>query len=146
MAGLSLTVEFDTDRIKNELSVASGRALEIIGSKAETYAKLRCPVGTPESTGKKGYIGGTLRDSITHEVDPDNTGVSIGSPVHYAPYVELGTGPYYETPPPWVQNFAPRGRGVGHSFVHPRPYIRPAFQDHTEEYRGIFESELKKGN
>lgn len=142
---LEIKVDFDIDRIKRELSAASGRALEIIGEKAETYAKLRCPVGTPESTGKPGYIGGTLRDSITHEVAPDNSGVSIGSPVHYAPYVELGTGPYYEHPPDWVQNFAPRGKGVGRAFVHPRPYMRPAMQDHTREYTEILETELKKG-
>lgn len=66
-----------------ELERAKARALEIIGQQAERYAKEKCPVGTVESTGKKGYIGGTLRNSITHRVDDDV--VSVGSNVEYAP-------------------------------------------------------------
>ena len=65
------------------LERAKARALEIIGLKAEGYAKRLCPVGTVESTGKKGYRGGTLRNSITHTVDGDT--VAIGSNVEYAP-------------------------------------------------------------
>ena len=65
------------------LKRAKARALEIIGLKAEGYAKRLCPVGTVESTGIKGYRGGTLRNSITHTVDGDT--VSIGSNVEYAP-------------------------------------------------------------
>ena len=62
--------------------------------KAGKYAKALCPVGTPESTGKKGYRGGTLRNSITFNVDTggENSYVEIGSNVEYAPYQELGTG------------------------------------------------------
>ena len=67
----------------SELSRAKARALETIGDKAEEYAKKLCPVGTVESTGIKGYRGGTLRNSITHTVDGDT--VSIGSNVEYAP-------------------------------------------------------------
>ena len=66
-----------------ELSRAKARALEIIGLKAEGYAKRLCPVGTVESTGKKGYRGGTLRNSITHTVSGDT--VAVGSNVEYAP-------------------------------------------------------------
>ena len=66
-----------------ELERAKARALETIGQQAETYAKDKCPTGTEESTGKKGYIGGTLKNSITHRVDDDV--VSVGSNVEYAP-------------------------------------------------------------
>ena len=66
-----------------ELSRAKARALETIGLKAEGYAKRLCPVGTVESTGIKGYRGGTLRNSITHTVDSDV--LSVGSNVEYAP-------------------------------------------------------------
>ena len=65
------------------LERAKARALETIGLKAEGYAKRLCPVGTVESTGIKGYRGGTLRNSITHTVSGDT--VSIGSNVEYAP-------------------------------------------------------------
>ncbi len=53
----------------------------------------RCPVGTPESTHKRGYIGGRLRSSITWEVVSEGGDLSakVGTNVEYAPYVELGT-------------------------------------------------------
>lgn len=58
---------------------AMQKALEIIGGKAETYAKRLCPVDT-----------GNLRNSITHQQFDERTEV-VGSNVEYAPYVELGT-------------------------------------------------------
>lgn len=97
------------------------RALEMIGLKAEKYAKALAPVGTPESTGIKGYIGGTLRNSITHQVRASERAVHIGTNVDYAPYVELGTRKMAK-----------------------RPYIVPAIEDHTAEYKRIAEQELKR--
>ena len=92
------------------LKRAKARALEIIGLKAEGYAKRLCPVGTVESTGKKGYRGGTLRNSITHTVDGDV--LSVGSNIPYAAFVELGTGPHFEPPPDWETFTSKRGSGV----------------------------------
>jgi len=57
---------------------AIARAVEIIGLKAESYAKRECPVDT-----------GRLRNSISHASDEDTA--YIGTNVEYAPYVELGT-------------------------------------------------------
>lgn len=115
--------------VRAALEQAQARALEIIGGRAETHAKELCPVDT-----------GNLRNSITHQVD-ENV-VAIGTNVHYAPYVELGTGPYFTPPPDWMENNAERGSGIGHSFVHPRPFLRPAIENYTEEYKKIIESEL----
>ena len=83
--GGEVSVQFTDNSAKAmaELSRAKARALEIIGLKAEGYAKRLCPVGTVESTGIKGYRGGTLRNSITHTVDSDV--LSVGSTVDYAP-------------------------------------------------------------
>lgn len=140
-----MSVEFtdNSAEVLAELEQAKARALEIIGQQAERYAKDVCPVGTPESTGKKGYIGGTLRNSITHRVSEDE--MSLGSNVEYAPYVELGTGPYFEAPPEWEQFTTTRGSGIGKSFVRPRPYLRPAIEDHRDEYKEIIQSELSGG-
>ena len=66
--GIVIT-EDNTEEVLQELELATERALMIIGMKAEKYAKALCPVGTPESTGKKGYRGGTLRNSITFNVN-----------------------------------------------------------------------------
>lgn len=87
---------------------AKARALEIIGGKAESYAKKRCPVDT-----------GRLRNSITHQRYDENTEV-IGSNVEYAPYVELGT-----------------------SRMAARPYLRPAAENHTAEYKRIIKNEMQ---
>lgn len=81
---------------------AKTMALEIIGGKAESYAKAACPVDT-----------GRLRNSITHEQFSEDTEV-IGTNVEYAPYVELGT----------------------HK-MKARPYLRPAAENHTAEYKAI---------
>lgn len=132
------------------LGIAGTRILETIGQKAEGYAKKLCPVGTVESVGgwaKKNaqgvrvYRGGTLRNSITHRVDGDV--LSVGSNVEYAPYVELGTGPHFVPPPEWEQFDAPRGKGIGHAYVKPRPYIRPAIEDHADEYENLAKQEMQ---
>lgn len=68
---------------------AKARALEIIGGKAESYAKRLCPVDT-----------GRLRNSITHEQYDDNTEI-IGTNVEYAPFVELGTSK--QRPQPYLR-------------------------------------------
>lgn len=62
---------------------------------------------------------GRLRNSITHTQEDKDTEL-VGSPVEYAPYVEYGT----------VKMSA-------------QPYLRPAVEDHIDEYRRIAESALK---
>lgn len=140
--GFEVTAD-NTEEVLNTLGSATERILTMIGIKAEKYAKARCPVGTSASTGIKGYRGGTLRNSITFQVEGNN--VYIGTNVEYAPYVELGTGPYFEAPPSWEKFDAPRGSGEGHGYVRPRPYLKPAIEDHMNEYIRIIRSELKNG-
>lgn len=141
---MSVRIEFEdnSDSVLQEFQLACRRILEMIGMKAEGYAKKLCPVGTVESTGKKGYRGGTLRNSITHEVMDDDT-LAVGSGVDYAPYVELGTGPYFQPPPDWETFDAPGGSGVGSGYVTARPFIRPAVEGHAEEYKQIAKDELE---
>ena len=140
-----MSVQFtdNSAKVLAELTRAKARTMEIIGLKAEGYAKKLCPVGTVESTGIKGYRGGTLRNSITHTVDSDT--VAIGSNVEYAPYVELGTGPHFEPPPDWETFTSKRGSGVGRGYVKPRRYLQPAIEEHKDEYKNIAENELKGG-
>lgn len=118
--------------VLSELEQAKARALEIIGGKIESYAKGLVPVDT-----------GTLRNSITHQVDGDT--VIVGSAVHYASYVELGTGKAYSPPPEWMENNAERGHGLGNYNRNPKPYLRPAVENHIDEYKSVMENELKKG-
>ena len=140
-----MSVQFtdNSAKVLAELTRAKARTMEIIGLKAEGYAKKLCPVGTVESTGKKGYRGGTLRNSITHTVDGDV--LSVGSNIPYAAFVELGTGPPFEPPPDWETFTSKRGSGVGRGYVKPRRYIQPAIEEHAGEYKTIAENELRGG-
>lgn len=65
---------------------------------------------------------GNLRNSITHEVDDGEPAAYIGTNVEYAPYQELGT-------------------------IHmaAQPFLKPAVADHANEFRKIFENEMKNG-
>lgn len=60
---------------------------------------------------------GRLRNSISHAID-DNAAY-IGTNVEYAPYIELGT-----------------------SRMKPRPYLRPAATEHSDEYKEIVKAAL----
>ena len=60
---------------------------------------------------------GRLRNSITHEVEDKHTAV-VGSNVEYAPYVELGTRK-----------------------MKAKPYLRPAIENHIDEYKRVLERE-----
>lgn len=111
------------------------RAAEIIGGMAETYAKKLCPVDTSN-----------LRNSITHTTENNGHTVVIGSPVTYAPYVELGTGKFAEggggRQTPWSYKDA-KGKWHTTSGMRPRPYMRPAIENHKDEYKIVLETELK---
>lgn len=111
MASVSVNININKS-ITGDVAKACGRALEICGGMAESYAKMRCPVDT-----------GNLRNSITHQMEGDRT-VVIGTPVEYAPYVELG-------------HHTTTGR-----FVAPRPYLLPALEEHIDEYKNVIMTEL----
>lgn len=95
--------------VESAIDQAKARALEIMGGKAETYAKQLCPVDT-----------GRLRNSITHEQYDTDTEI-VGTNVEYAPFVELGT----------------RRQKA-------QPYLRPAAENHADEYRAVWQGELNK--
>ena len=66
---------------------------------------------------------GRLRNSLTHEVAKNEDAVYIGTNVEYAPYVEMGT-----------------------SRMKARPYLKPAVNEHTDEYKRIADSCLRQVN
>ena len=110
---MSVTFINHTKEALTAEQAARAKALEIIGGKAESYAKKLCPVDT-----------GRLRNSITHQQYDENTEV-IGTNVEYAPYVELG-------------HHTPSG-----SEVAAKPFLRPAAENHTAEYKHILERVMK---
>lgn len=84
---MSVNFTDNSAQFLRELEQKIPKTLETIGQKAEGYAKKLCPVGTAESTGKKGYRGGTLRNSINFRVNAagEEKTLEVGSNVEYAP-------------------------------------------------------------
>lgn len=102
--------------------------LEVIGGTIEGYAIDLAPVGTPETTGIPDYKGGSLRSTIRTERENENTMMILAGGeqgiyryVNYATYVETGT----------VKMKA-------------QPYLKPAIENHIDEYRRIFERILNE--
>lgn len=126
----------NSDEVRALMKQARDRALEIIGLKAEGYAKKLCPVAPVN--------GGRLRNSISHKVSDGE--VYIGSNAEYTAYVELGTGVYYPggRDTPWRYQDA---NGNWHTTTGspPQPFLKPAVVDHRSEYRDIVKNELKNG-
>lgn len=107
-----------------DINAACRRALEICGGKAETYAKKKCPKKT-----------GNLQNSITHQMEGDKT-VVIGTPVEYAPYVELG---HHQQPGRYVPAI---GKRLVKDYVPPKPFLAPALEEHIDEYKNVILTEL----
>ncbi len=76
---MGIQITDNSDKFIAAKNAAVDKALEMIGLKAEAYAKMACPVDT-----------GRLRNSITHQKEGAETEV-IGTNVEYAAYVEMGT-------------------------------------------------------
>ena len=112
--------------VLSAVSEAKKRALEIMGGKAESYAKRLCPVKT-----------GNLRNSITHQQLDEDTEI-VATNVEYAPYVELG---HHQEPGRYVPAIKKR---LVRDWVPGKPFIRPAAEDHAEEYKEIWLRELNK--
>lgn len=113
--GVNVTFQDNSGLYKNAAKEAIERALEAVGTQAESHAKRNLTESGAVDTGR-------LRNSVTHEVRMSEDAVYIGTNVEYAPYVENGT-----------------------RRMKARPYIVPAASGHSAEYRAIIENELKKG-
>jgi HK97 gp10 family phage protein len=140
MADVEFTMTSNLDLIKDQTEEAILTALEAVGVQAEGYA-------ITEITTQGAIDTGRLKNSITHAVSGDSAHqhaydddignsfseniqdagegkeqtVYLGTNVHYAPYVEMGT-----------QKMAAR------------PFIRPAIENNISNFQQIFTSVLSK--
>ena len=155
-------VEFidNSEAVLQILEKACDSAAEIIGGMWESNAKgLVAPKG-PKGTPWPSDLATALRNSITHVVE--NGVLSVGSNLEVAPYVELGTGKFYDPPPQWLANHAKPKHGYGQAGIEEWifydeleqtfkvgvpmdacPYLRPAMMDHVDDYKKVVEGELK---
>ena len=76
-------------KIRDELGDRNQKAALTVTNKAKELT----PVGTPESTGIPGYVGGRLRASVMPAPAQGgwHEGFSVGTNVQYAIYVHNGT-------------------------------------------------------
>ena len=129
--------ENNVDLVKEASQEAIENALESIGLQAVGYAILLCHVDTGRlrnslvyvTNGSNGSKGGNTQSgekATDEDMKPNGTPekgtVAIGTNVEYAASVELGEN----------------GR-------RPKPYLNPAIQNHTDEYKRIIETMLKSG-
>ena len=101
---------------KEEIVKKRNKALYSIGEFVEGGAKVRAPVGIYTD----GRVGGNLRSSYTYTVDEPAGKVTIGSPVEYAPYQELGT---YK--------------------MAPQPHLKPAVTEEKDRIRALVKGAYK---
>lgn len=88
MTGMSATMEL-LDTFVGRQVVLADAAVQGAALVGLRVAQSLCPVGTPESTGKPGYVGGTLKKSL--HIQRGVMSASIVTSVSYGPYVEFGT-------------------------------------------------------
>ena len=124
---MSFEIKVDnTDAIIKATDEAIYNALDIIGNKAADYAAGLAPVQT-----------GNLKNSMTSEVSQQEKAVYIGTAVEYAPFVEFG---HHQE----VGRYVPAiGKRLVREFVPAKPFLKPAIENHLDEYKHILESELK---
>ena len=121
MAVKIFIAENNLGTFKVESERALERALEVIGIQAEKNAKYEVDRAVYDQPESPYYVRtGRLRNSITHEVETSEKAVYVGSNVEYAPYVELGT---YR--------------------MAPRPFIEPAIENYSEDYKKILQAILE---
>ena len=116
----------NTDAIKKATAEAIYNALDIIGAKAADYAAGLAPVQTAN-----------LKNSLTHQVVQEEQAVYVGTAVEYAPYVEFGHHQEVGRYVPAIE------RRLVRDFVPGKPFLKPAIENHLDEYKSILENELK---
>lgn len=127
MADMNFRLDNDnTDAIKKATAEAIYNALDIIGAKAADYAAALAPVQTAN-----------LKNSLTHQVVQEEQAVYVGTAVEYAPYVEFGHHQEVGRYVPAIE------RRLVRDYVPGKPFLKPAIENHLDEYKSILENELK---
>lgn len=139
----NVNIESHIDEVNNALQEAIENTLDLCGQLAVGNAQTKVPVDT-----------GTLKNSITHKVVPDEKSVYIGTNLEYAPYIELGTGIYAEQggrKTPWGYVASPASKYFEGGKVHitqgqkPVHFLKRAITEHESEYKEVIERTLKNG-
>lgn len=146
MARFGITEDHTAEVIAAK-NAAIHNALDIIGDKVAKYAGQLSPKDT-----------GALSMSFDHIIDDsgDVKTVTVGSPLKYAPYQELGTGNKFEPPAEFIEYMAQRGRGLpswrykdesgewhtGYP-IKGHHMLQKAVENHVGEFEEVLKGELQ---
>ena len=123
--------------------------------KVRTKAVQNCPVGrytVSLGRGKKGKagkrsgaIGRRLRGSIETLYGKSRLTAQVGTRVHYAPYVEFGTGGLVQVPK-GLESYAMqfKGKGIRQINMRARPFLFPAAESERRNYEESMRRILSK--
>ena len=164
--GSNVTVTSNVDLAKKRMKSAMNYAAEMIGGIVEGHAKELCPVDTGllrnsimhilagrtetkvflanprDKNGNATGFNTTRRAtvSVPADEDEDHVSVYVGTPVEYAPFVELG---HHQQPGRFVPAI---GKRLKQSFVKGKPFLRPACENSKAEIRKAIEKAVKQNS
>ena len=100
---------------------------------------------TDKAKGKVPVAKGRLRSSLSVKNDLSEFQAQSGTNVHYAPYVEFGTGSRVQIPP-GKEDYAAqfKGRGIRKVNRQAKPFLFPAAESERRNYENNMEKLLKR--
>ena len=113
MAGVRID-GFDKLEAKLKRNMNLGAVRTVVrknGADLQTKAQENAPVGTPQSTGIPGYVGGTLKRSVELDITDGGLTAEVEPTAGYAAYVEYGT-----------------------RFMEAQPYLKPAYDEQKKKF------------
>lgn len=113
MAGVRID-GFDKLEAKLKRNMNLGAVRTVVrknGADLQTKAQKNAPVGTPQSTGIPGYVGGTLKRSVELDITDGGLTAEVEPTADYAAYVEYGT-----------------------RFMEAQPYLKPAYDEQKKKF------------
>ena len=139
----NVEVKSNASNVLRKVHEAMEKAAKMIGGTVESHAKEYCPVDTGllrnsityalsgQPANSAGYMNNDGENAGTYTGEAPRSGsdsevtVYVGTNVYYAPYQELGA-PAINLPA--------------------QPYLRPAFENHTDEIQQIIRMNMRSVN
>lgn len=125
-------------KILGEKGVKFQQALAQYVNRVKNDAKLLCPVGTPASTGKLNYVGGSLRNSIraTSTENIPRGSFVVGRDLILDYQIIAGGPPYIN---PNTKRFVDYAQAVhdGTSKISPRPFLTDAIAKNAGQFEEV---------
>jgi len=131
----AITLNINLNVAENAINSGALQGLEACGIQIENYTRTNI-------TNNGSVDTGLLRNSIAHVVPKsknDDLRVYVGTNVYYAPYVEMGHRQN-------VGQYVPKlGKRLVAPFVKAKPFLRPAFTEHIQEFKDILSMYIAQG-